>query len=75
MRHFAYGPRPSEHRETIRQNKERSVLLEQLSARFRPTRIEGSWDPEATPNAAKLQWLASALASTQDQSSDAASGG
>jgi hypothetical protein len=64
MRRFAYGQEPGEHRETIRQNKERSVLLEQLSARFRPTRIEGSWDPEATPNAAKLQRLASALAST-----------
>jgi hypothetical protein len=37
------------------------VLIEQLSARFTPLRIEGSWDPSSTPNAAALQRLARTL--------------
>ncbi len=39
------GNPPGTHRETIRQNHHRSVLIEQLSARFTPLRIEGNWDP------------------------------
>jgi hypothetical protein len=59
MLSFAYG-RPGDHSETLRRNRARSVLVEQLSGRFAPTRIEGSWDPRA-PNAEALAQLAAAL--------------
>jgi hypothetical protein len=62
MQHFAYGQPPGAHRETIRRSHDRSVLLEQLSARFTPTRIEGRWNPSSTPNAEKLDKLANSLA-------------
>jgi hypothetical protein len=61
MQRFAYGQLPGDHRETIRQDQRRSVLIEQLSARFTPLRIEGSWDPARTPNATALQRLARTL--------------
>lgn len=61
MQRFAYGQPPGDHRETIRQDQRRSVLIEQLSARFTPLRIEGSWDPARTPNAIALQRLARTL--------------
>jgi hypothetical protein len=61
MQRFAYGQPPGDHRETIRRNQRRSVLIEQLSARFAPLRIEGSRDPASTPNAAALQRLARML--------------
>jgi hypothetical protein len=61
MQRFAYGQSPGDHRETIRQNQRRSVLIEQLSARLAPLRIEGTWDPAHTANAAALQRLARAL--------------
>jgi hypothetical protein len=61
MERFAYGQPPGDHRETIRQNHDRSALIEQLSARFTPLRIEGTWDPTRTTNAAALARLADAL--------------
>lgn len=61
MQRFAYGQPPGDHRKTIRQNQDRSVLIEQLSARLTPLRIEGSWDPASTPNGAALQRLARTL--------------
>jgi hypothetical protein len=61
MQRFAYGKPPGAHRQTIRHSHERSVLLEQLSARFTPIRIEGRWDPDSTPNATLLSGLAKAL--------------
>ncbi len=61
MQRFAYGQSPGTHRETIRQDRDRSVLIEQLSARFTPLRIEGSWNPTHTPNADALERFADAL--------------
>ncbi|MGA2165087.1 MAG: hypothetical protein ABSH36_11545 [Solirubrobacteraceae bacterium] len=61
MQRFAYGQPPGDHRDTISQNHDRSVLIEQFSARFEPLRIEGTWDPTSTPNAAALGRLADTL--------------
>jgi hypothetical protein len=61
MQRFAYGQAHGAHRETIRKSHDGSVLLEQLSARFKPVCIEGRWDPDSTPNAAALELFASTL--------------
>lgn len=61
MLRFAYREPPGAHRETVRQSKARSLLVEQLSARLVPLRIEGCWDPATTPNAAALGRLATRL--------------
>jgi hypothetical protein len=58
---FAYGEKPGTHRETMREDQERAILIEQFSARVKPTGIEGSWDPASTPNAASLKRLAGTL--------------
>jgi hypothetical protein len=58
---FAYGEKPGDHRETMREDRERAILIEQFSARVKPTGIEGSWDPACTPKAALLERLAGTL--------------
>jgi hypothetical protein len=61
---FAYGEKPGDHRETMREDKDRAILLEQFSARVKPTGIEGSWDPASTPNASALERFAGTLSPT-----------
>ncbi len=61
---FAYGESPGAHRQTMREDQDRAILIEQFSARVKPTGIEGSWDPDSTPHASALERFAGTLRAT-----------
>jgi heme-degrading monooxygenase HmoA len=61
---FAYGETPGDHRQTMREDQDRAIVIEQFSVRFKPTGIGGSWDPASTPHASALERFAGTLSAT-----------
>ena len=62
MMRFAYGREAGAHRATVARDRDPGILTEQMTARFRPFAIGGSWDPDATARSAALAALRDELA-------------
>lgn len=60
MQRFAYGAEHG-HRAVIETDRRRRILEEQITVRFEPVGIRGTWDPLTTPNSVALNALADRL--------------
>ncbi len=61
MLNFAYGEQPGGHLQTVRADRRTGILVEQVNARFRAIRIDGTWNPQTTLHPEALSQLAATL--------------